>query len=71
MKSDISTLKQVSRVLISDLKGNADDLQTVFSANPDVMNHNIETVLAYNDKFDHQLDTLEALLFFPKRKMKD
>ena len=31
-------------VLISDLKGNADDLQTVFSANPDVMNHNIETV---------------------------
>ena len=26
------------------MKGNADDLQTVFSANPDVMNHNIETV---------------------------
>ena len=31
-------------VLISDLKGNPDDLQTVFSAKPDVMNHNIETV---------------------------
>ena len=31
-------------VLISDLKGKTDDLQTVFSANPDVMNHNIETI---------------------------
>jgi lipoic acid synthetase len=31
-------------VLISDLKGNSDHLQTIFSAKPDVMNHNIETV---------------------------
>ncbi len=31
-------------VLISDLKGNPDDLGTVFEAAPDVLNHNIETV---------------------------
>ena len=31
-------------VLISDLKGDPDDLGTVFEAAPDVLNHNIETV---------------------------
>ncbi len=31
-------------VLVSDFKGNADSLQTVFDARPDVFNHNIETV---------------------------
>ena len=31
-------------VLISDLKGNPDDLQKYFSAKPDVLNHNIETI---------------------------
>ncbi len=31
-------------VLVSDFKGNADSLQTVFNARPDVFNHNIETV---------------------------
>jgi lipoic acid synthetase len=30
--------------LISDLKGDAEALQTVFDARPDVLNHNIETV---------------------------
>ncbi len=30
--------------LISDLKGDADALKTVFDARPDVLNHNIETV---------------------------
>lgn len=32
-------------VLISDLKGDADSLQIVIDANPDVFNHNVETVL--------------------------
>ena len=31
-------------VLISDLKGDPDDLQKIFSAKPDVLNHNIETI---------------------------
>jgi lipoic acid synthetase len=31
-------------VLISDLKGDPDDLDRVFAAEPDVLNHNIETV---------------------------
>ncbi len=31
-------------VLISDLKGNPEHLQTIFEAKPDVLNHNIETV---------------------------
>jgi lipoic acid synthetase len=31
-------------VLISDLRGNPESLQTVFDAKPDVLNHNIETV---------------------------
>ena len=31
-------------VLISDLKGSADDLATVCDAEPDILNHNIETV---------------------------
>jgi lipoic acid synthetase len=31
-------------VLISDLKGSADDLQRIIDARPDVMNHNVETV---------------------------
>ncbi len=31
-------------VLISDLKGNRDSLQMIFDAQPDVINHNIETV---------------------------
>ena len=31
-------------VLISDLKGDRDDLQAVFDARPDVLNHNVETV---------------------------
>jgi lipoic acid synthetase len=31
-------------VLISDLKGDPEDLATVFDATPDVLNHNIETV---------------------------
>ncbi len=31
-------------VLISDCKGDEDSLQTIFSARPDVLNHNIETV---------------------------
>ena len=31
-------------VLISDLKGNPEHLQTIFEARPDVLNHNIETV---------------------------
>lgn len=31
-------------VLVSDLKGDDDSLQTVFDARPDVFNHNIETV---------------------------
>jgi lipoic acid synthetase len=32
-------------VLISDLKGSAEDLQLIIDARPDVMNHNMETVL--------------------------
>ena len=32
-------------VLISDCQGDPDDLATVFEARPDVLNHNIETVL--------------------------
>jgi lipoyl synthase len=32
-------------VLISDLKGSSTDLETVFASLPDVMNHNLETVL--------------------------
>lgn len=32
-------------VLISDCQGDPDDLATVFDARPDVLNHNIETVL--------------------------
>lgn len=32
-------------VLISDCKGDADSLQIIFDAKPDVLNHNIETVL--------------------------
>ena len=31
-------------VLISDCRGDADDLDTIFAARPDVLNHNIETV---------------------------
>jgi lipoic acid synthetase len=31
-------------VLISDLKGDPDDLQIIIDARPDVMNHNVETV---------------------------
>ncbi len=31
-------------VLIPDLKGNTKDLDTILQANPDVLNHNIETV---------------------------
>ncbi len=31
-------------VLISDCKGDADDLATIFDARPDILNHNIETV---------------------------
>ena len=31
-------------VLISDLKGNPDDLEKVFASGPDVLNHNVETV---------------------------
>ncbi|MEM9564471.1 MAG: lipoyl synthase [Actinomycetota bacterium] len=31
-------------VLISDLKGSADDLDTVCAARPDILNHNVETV---------------------------
>ena len=31
-------------VLISDLKGDPDDLEKVFSSSPDVLNHNVETV---------------------------
>ena len=31
-------------VLIPDCKGNADALQTIFDARPDVLNHNVETV---------------------------
>jgi lipoic acid synthetase len=31
-------------VLISDLKGSADDLEVILSERPDVLNHNIETV---------------------------
>jgi lipoic acid synthetase len=32
-------------VLISDCKGDEHDLQTIFDARPDVLNHNLETVL--------------------------
>jgi len=32
-------------VLISDCKGDERDLQTIFDARPDVLNHNLETVL--------------------------
>lgn len=32
-------------VLISDCKGDANSLQTIYDAKPDVLNHNIETVL--------------------------
>ncbi len=32
-------------VLISDCQGNPDSLATIFSARPDVLNHNLETVL--------------------------
>ena len=70
MKSE-SQPSNKCRGLISDLKGNADDLQTVFSANPDVMNHNIETVPRLQRQVRPSADTLEASLFFPKRKMKD
>tara|TARA_Y100001970_G_scaffold51728_1_gene65394 strand:+ start:1250 stop:2917 length:1668 start_codon:yes stop_codon:yes gene_type:complete len=31
-------------VLISDLKGDPDDLEKVFTSSPDVLNHNVETV---------------------------
>jgi lipoic acid synthetase len=31
-------------LLISDCKGDADDLATIFDARPDVLNHNLETV---------------------------
>lgn len=31
-------------VLISDLKGNVDDLKTILDAKPEILNHNVETV---------------------------
>jgi lipoic acid synthetase len=37
--------KTTIEVLISDCKGDERDLQTIFDARPDVLNHNLETVL--------------------------
>ena len=31
-------------ILISDLKGDPDDLSKIFASSPDVLNHNVETV---------------------------
>ena len=37
-------------VLIPDFLGNKDALQTVMDANPDILNHNIETVERLSDR---------------------
>ena len=51
-------------VLISDFNGDPDDLQVVMDAEPDVLNHNIETVRRLSDrvrsraKYDRSLELL-------------
>jgi lipoic acid synthetase len=43
-------------VLISDLGGNTDSLRTVLEANPEVLNHNLETVSRLYSKVRPQAD---------------
>ena len=40
----------IIEVLISDLKGSIEDLKVIVDANPDIINHNVETVPSLYDK---------------------
>ncbi len=54
-------------VLIPDLKGNTADLQTIINSNPDVINHNVETVpslyktVRRGSLYNRSLDVLSSI----------
>jgi lipoyl synthase len=58
-------------VLASDLNGNTDAITTVLDANPEIFNHNIETVRELTPKVRHKATydrTLELLTFVKKKR---
>lgn len=44
IKKELSKPVPVTEVLIPDLQGNPEALQTIINAKPDIINHNVETV---------------------------
>jgi len=59
LKEELKTIRV--EVLIPDFKGNSEALNTVLNADPDVLNHNVETVPSLYSKVRPQADYMTSL----------